>query len=747
MSKSETPAEFAQGILSAVRYHFSARGPANVPWQLRRFSLQESLSEPYRLELELWTTDHEAVPARLLGDSCTLAIERDGHGRHVHGIIHRVDMLPMAFDQVRVRVSVGPALELLAYRRNTRFWQDRSVLQILDEVLRPALAGYGRKFELRVDAAAFRPREYCVQFRETDLEFATRLMHESGIVYAFEHEQGDAERLVLHDSTTHAEDLGASKLLYSPAGGGVATRQSLESLDWSCRLGATSVVQRDWAWKAVPPGPLLHEGRGLDGRHRERERYDHDDHRLDHDDGAARVKDKLEAELSAAESGHGAGDVLEMVPGRCFEVQFHPALEQGGRYLLVTVMHTGDVPELATDSQQQAEGPRYRNEFRCIPAQVAYCGPPPPPRQRVHGPQTAIVVGPDNHDDIHTDEHGRIRVLFHWDRISPHDETASCWIRVAQSLAGIGWGHQFIPRIGMEVLVEFLDGDPDRPMVVGCVYNGLNRPPFTLPDKKTQSGIKTESSPGGGGSNELRFEDARGQEEIWLHAQKDLKAKVEHDHGTSVGRNQSNSVGGDQTETIRGEQKLSIKGNRTVSIAGSQSVDIEGGAPVEGVSGSRLNITGDYKVNASGTIDFTSPLGIRLFCGKTSLYLTPDSITLAAGGQAFLVLNTNALLQASGGASVLLDGEVYTKASEGAFLLMNANVLVGAHEGAQILLDDNAAMTSKDGSQVMLDAGATVSGHLTAKITAPNTSLEGGENQVIAGDGEMVITGGMLRHN
>lgn len=739
MSKSETLAEFAQGILPAVRYHFSASGPGNVQWQLRRFSLQESLSEPYWLELELWTSDHEAIPGKLLGDSCTLAIERADHGRHVHGIIHRVDMLPMAFGQLRVRVSAGPALQLLAYRRNTRFWQDRTVLQILDEVLRPALAVYGRKIELRVDPAAFRPREYCVQYRETDLEFATRLMHESGIVYAFEHEQGDAERLVLHDSTTQAEDLGVGKILYSPPGGGVASRQSLESLDWSCRLGATSVVQRDWTWKADPPGPLLHERRGVDGRHRERERYDHDDRRVDHDDGAARVKDKLEAELSAAESGHGASDVLEMVPGRCFEVQFHPALEQGGRYLLLAVTHTGDVPELATDSQADAEGPRYRNEFRCIPAKVPYCGPPPPPRQRVHGPQTAVVVGPDNQDDIHTDEHGRIRVLFHWDRLSPPDETASCWIRVAQSLAGIGWGHQFIPRIGMEVLVEFLDGDPDRPMVVGCVYNGLNRPPFTLPDKKTQSGIKTESSPGGGGSNELRFEDARGREEIWLHAQKDLKARVEHDHGTSVGRHQSNSVGGDQTETVHG--------NRIVSIAGTQSVDIAGGAPVEGVSGSRLNITGDYKVDASGTIDITAPVGIRLICGKSAIYITPDKISLHAGGQAYLALDVNALLKASGGGELLLDTEVFANANDGGSLLLNANVLAHANAGAELFLDVDAAMTSNAGSQVKLDDGAMVSGHLTAKITAPNTSLEGGENQVIAGDGEMIITGGMLRHN
>ena len=754
MSISETIAEFSQDVLPTVRYTFSSKDTDQVHWHVRRVHLRESLSEPYRLELELWTEDPEAPLAKLLGDTCTLLIDREGHGRRVHGIIHHVDMLPTVVDRLRVRVLVGPALHLLQYQRNTRFWQDKTTLEILDAVLGAALSTYGRAFELRVDPGLYFKREYCVQYRESDLEFAARLMSEEGIVYAFEHEEGDVEKLILHDTTTLNDDLAIPEVPYVAPGSGVAVLQSLAAFDWSYRLGTTSVVQRDWKWKEDAPTVLFHERRGVDARQYDRERYDHDDRRLNADDGAARARDTREREVQAAESGRGVGDVVEMVPGRCFALKFHPVFERDGRHLLLSVTHVGDAPDAAQHAEQASEGPRYRNEFVCIRADVPYRGPPAPPRQRVYGPHTAVVVGPES-EEIHTDEHGRIRVIFHWDRLSPHDETASCWIRVAQTWAGLGWGHQFIPRIGMEVLVEFIDGDPDRPVVTGCVYNGLNRPPYTLPDKKTQSGIKTDSSPGGGGSNELRFEDARGGEEVWLHAQKDFNERVENCHSTSVGSDQSDSVGGnqtntvqkDQTETIVGNQTLTVQKNRVVTITGSQSVSITGAEPAAGHSGSKLAITGDYKVDATAKIDMQAPTHIQLTCGGSSILIEPTKITLTAGSGAKLVLDANALLEANAHGKVLLDANALIQGSGGGKGFFDVNALIRGNAGGQVLFDANANMTSAALSQVLLDGNARVHGVGTAQIDSPSTTLAGGSDTVVAGGGKVNVTAGTINLN
>lgn len=738
--------------MQPVSYQFADADGPSATWHVRRFKLHESLSEPYSLEIELWTEESDMTPAKLLGVSCTLQLLREEGGRKVHGIIHHVDILESAVDRLRVRVIAGPALHLLTYQSNTRFWQDKKVTEILRDVLEPALAAYGRELELDLDEGAFQPREYCVQYRETELEFARRLMHEEGIVYSFRHE-GEVELLVLEDGIANAEDLQIPVVPYVARGLGAATEQSIYGLDWSCRLGTTSLVQRDWTWQEQPPQAFHHERRGEDERGRDRERYEHDDRRLHRDDGGARGRVKLEGAVGTAEFGRGGSDVVELVPGRCFELQFHPVFERDGRYVLLSVVHTGEAPEVAVFGEA-AEGPRYTNEFQCIRPDVPYRSPPPPPRQRVHGPQTAIVVGPDS-EEIHTDEHGRIRVIFHWDRVSPHDETASCWIRVAQTWAGLSWGAQFIPRIGMEVLVEFIDGDPDRPIVTGCVYNGLHRPPYTLPDKKTQSGIKTDSSPGGGGSNELRFEDAKGSEEVYLHAQKNLTERVENSHSTSVGGDQSNSVSGkqtnsitkDQTETISGEQSMTVEKNRTVVIQGSQSVTIQGSTPADGVSGSKLNITGDYKVDATNTISVQAPVSITLTCGSSSLTLTPGAITLTAGDGASLKLDANAFMRGCGGGKVLLDANALVQGNGNGKVFLDANALIRGSGGGNGLFDANATITGNGGGQVLLDANALVSGTSTATVSAPTATLAGGGDTVVAGGGQVVVTGGMIKLN
>lgn len=605
------------GPLAPVRYSFSCQDGPAASWHVRRFSLREALCEPYRLELELSTDDRGAASEALLGAGCTLQLERAGEGRRVHGIIHRVEALGSVAGRTRVRVEAAPALYLLSQRRDTRFWQHMSAPQILLEVLKGPLAGLGRSLRLDLDEAAYRPREYCVQYRETDLEFAARLMREEGIVYAFEHD-GEAERLILLGTTVHARDLEIPKIPFVARGTGAAPEQSIDELQWSRALGPTTVTQRDWDWQDAGLAPRQWTRRGADERGRERARFDHDDRRLHADDGELRARHKLEAEVARTLLGRGSSDVVEMIPGRCFEVHRHPELERDGRYLLLAVTHTGEAPEELLHAESQ--GPRYHNEFRCVRPEVPYREPQPPARPRVHGPHTALVVGPEG-EEIHTDEHARIKVRFHWDRLSPPDESASCWVRVAQTWAGPGWGAQFLPRVGMEVLVEFIDGDPDRPVVTGCVYNALSRPPYVLPEHRTRSGIRSESSPGGGGHNEIRFEDAKGGEELLLRAQRDLTTRVLRDASRTIDRDALEFVGRDRTRTVGGDEIVAVTANQDVSIGADQTIAVVGdqvttikGAQALAVSGDRdravggcdtIHVTGDETVAVDGSTKHT----------------------------------------------------------------------------------------------------------------------------------------------
>jgi len=240
---------------------------------------------------------------------------------------------------------------------------------------------------------------------------------------------------------------------------------------------------------------------------------------------------------------------------------------------LITRLTTSATQPLGEDSGDESSS--YNNEFECIPSSIPFRPSRKALKPMVEGVQTAMVTGPGG-EEIYTDEYGRIKVQFHWDRVGHRDENSSCWIRVSQLWAGEGWGAIYTPRIGQEVIVDFLEGDPDKPIITGKVYNGDNATPYTLPDDKTKSTIKSNSYKGGGGYNELRFEDTKGSEEVYIHAQKDMNEKIENNMSTSVGANQSISVGADRTITVNKHQKVTIKSGEEVEITGDRSKTIHG---------------------------------------------------------------------------------------------------------------------------------------------------------------------------
>jgi type VI secretion system secreted protein VgrG len=552
---------------------------------IERVHIEEALDETYRAELEIVVEQEDADVTQLLGQNCVIRIERTPLERKLCGLIHEVhEGIGDERARAHARIVVAPALALLRLRRNTRMFQEKTVPEILEAVLNDGLGPYSREISVELEET-YEAREYCLQYQESDLDFVHRLMEEEGIGYTFTHD-GDKEVLVLFDKNETCPVLETF-----PPGGllelhatnlNIADKEPILQFHRYHRPTTTSVVIRDHEWTR---SELYVEGeeRGLDELGVDREVYEHGlDRKLaiggydagarkyQKEDSAGQAKIRREAHVGRALVGFGSSRVVCMRPGTTFEVASHPDMPLVGRYLLTKVVQSGHCEPGA-----DAAGTVYENLFECIPAHIAHRPVRRTPRPTIEGIQTAVVTGPSG-EEIHVDEHGRIKVQFHWDRENPADETSSCWVRVKQEWAGSGWGFWWVPRMGMEVVVHFIDGDPDRPLVTGAVYNANNALPYALPDEKTKSTIKSNKSIGGGGFNELRFEDKAGSEEIYTHAQKDYNEVVEHDHNTLVHANQTNEVDGDQDQTVHGNQDERVDGTQDMSVGGNRTVHVEG---------------------------------------------------------------------------------------------------------------------------------------------------------------------------
>jgi type VI secretion system secreted protein VgrG len=564
----------AKGVLASVEYDFRSDGWQGAPWHVRRVRLVEALSELYQLTVDLVVDDVGGAVDPVLGSSCELTIRRGAASRSVCGLVLALDDIGELSGRRLVRAQVGPALALLGQRQDTRSWQDKTGPEILQAVLGEALGGYKRTVRLELASDEYVRREYCSQFRETDLDFAARLMEEEGISYFFEHESG-GEVLVLVDHNARFPALSSradgDAVPILDTEWETAALESVQSFTWTRRLHGTSVAQRDWDF-VRPDGPRAYEERGTDDAGRDRESYFHDE-QVFMADGARRARLRREQLAAHGKTARGGGNATLFQPGLRFRLVDHRRDELDRLYVLTRVVHTGDCPEVVIEQANAPAGPRYANEFECTPDDV----PLRPARQRmkprVHGPTTATVVGPAS-EEVHTDEHGRIKVLFPWDRLSPADDAASWWVRVAQGSAGAGWGQVFIPRIGMEVVVEFLDGDPDRPLVTGCVYNGRNPPPYALPGDKTKSTIKSNSSPSNGGYNELRFEDQQGCEEVYLQAERDWNTLVKLNKTLTVGGNEVDTVAMNRVVTVALNDALTVGMNRAETVGMNRAVTV-----------------------------------------------------------------------------------------------------------------------------------------------------------------------------
>jgi type VI secretion system secreted protein VgrG len=578
------------------------------PLLFHRLVGREELGRPFRYELEALSERNDLPIVDMLGTGVTVTLGRsDGSTRHLHGLVARAEYRGGDGDHGRYGLVLVPWLWFLGRRRDCRIFQEQDTPAILRAVLETWPVA---DFELALEGS-YRPREYCVQYRESDLDFVSRLAEDEGITFFFRHREGGHTLVLVDGPGPCAAVPGYERIPYFPPRER-ARRERDHVDDWQAAAEVRSgkAALEDFDFEKPRTDLLASDADPRPHALAEAEIYDYPGGYRELSAGDAIVRLRLEEELAGHARAFGTGNASGLACGARFTLEGYPRASENRAWLVVATEI-----ELASERYRSAtdapEAEPFRCRFEVQDLEVPYRPPRRTARPFVHGPQTAIVTGPSG-EEIHCDKYGRVKVRFHWDRSGRRDATSSCWLRVSQAWAGAGWGAMHVPRIGQEVIVDFLEGNPDAPLVTGRVYNALAMPPWGLPGNATQSGIKSDSSKGGGGSNELRFEDKKGAEQVWLHAQKDedivvendktelvkhdetieighdRKEKVGHDESLEVGNDRSRKVGGNETVSVDGNQAVTIGIDQTIDVLANQTITV-GGDQAETVQGSRTD--------------------------------------------------------------------------------------------------------------------------------------------------------------
>jgi type VI secretion system secreted protein VgrG len=641
----------------------------------------DAISQLFRYHLDLIAPNETEVAFdALLGKKCTVTFrwgKENSKERYFNGICVRIAQGERDDVFTGYSMELVPSAWLLTRKAQSRIFQRMTVPDILKKVL----TGFSVSFELQ---GTFQPRDFCVQYRETDFNFACRLMEEEGIFYFFKHSKDDHTMVLGNSSGAHPDVPEQAKVPYEEKFGGSREELRIESWEKTQELRSGKYTLWDHSFElphkhleadkliqdSVAIGSVTHKLKVADND--QLEIYDFPGEYAQRFDGVnagggdqaaelqkifqdnkRTVEIRMQQEAVESLEIEGQGECRHFVSGHKFTLERH--FNADGAYVLTSTEHV--MTPASANYRSAFEGqPTYRNTFTCIPVALPFRPSRVTPKPVVQGTQSAVVVGPAG-EEIFTDKYARVKVQFHWDREGKYDVNSSCWIRVASAWAGKQWGMINIPRIGQEVLVDFLEGDPDQPIIVGNLYNADMMPPYTLPANKTQSGIQSRSSLQGGppNFNEFKFEDKKGSELLTIHAERNQSISVEVDESHTVGVDRSKSIGRDETEDIGRDQKVHIGRDRTESVDHDESITI-GNDRHENVAGFELiHIAKNRGLHIKGD-DILDIGGHReMQVGKYFVISVNDSFGLSAGedieitvGDSSLKMNKNGTIELAG---------------------------------------------------------------------------------------------------
>jgi len=614
---------------------------------------QDCLSRLFEYNLEFLSEKQDIEPQKILGEPICIRIETaNGDWRYFHGHVSRFGQSGHAGVYASYHATVRPWLWFLTRASNCRVFQNKSVPDIIKQVFQShGFSDFDKKLN-----GTYAPREYCVQYRETDFDFISRLLEEEGIYYYFQHEK-DKHQLILIDSVkAHPLYPGYENIPYRADNGVTNHFREDHIYNWGVahevQLGAYELTDYDFE---KPKASLLVKSLNKNSHsHAEYAFFDFPGKYTETGHGENYVRQRIEEHHSRFERCEGKCTVRGMAVGHRFTLQEFPRRDQNREYLVIAANYHLTLDGYFSGSASTTAEKFFDCSFTVQDAKCPYRPEHSTPKPAMRGAQTAVVTGPAG-QEIYTDKYGRVKVQFHWDRYGKKDQDSSCWVRVSQPWAGKNWGMIAIPRIGQEVIVDFLEGDPDQPIITGSVYNADMMPPFALPGAAVVSGIKSNTHKGKG-YNEMTMDDTAGKEKITIHAQYDMNTTVEHDQSNTIKNNRTTAVTVDDTltvnanrtmhikgtlaETIDTGHQLTVKAGLTENISDGHSVTVKGGVTEDVTGGQTLTVKGAINqsstdktdLHADGAGTYTSNTSLQLAVQGSVIDITPQAITISVGG-------------------------------------------------------------------------------------------------------------------
>lgn len=697
--------------------------------RLRSFTGQEGISQISRFELDLLTDGSPIDFHDIVGQRVTIRVSlADDEERFFNGFISRFAQTGSEAGIIHYRAEMVPWLWFLTRKADCRIFQNKTILKIIEDIF--ADLGFDDyRFNLQ---GAYESQEYCVQYRETDYNFIARLMEQHGIFYYFEHEETKHTLLMADTPTAHQSVPTQPSVKWEPNGSELSEEDVITRIEFEKEIRSGKYSHTDYNFK-MPSSDLTAEQPSMIdiGGNAQYEIYDYPGEYLPQADGAVFAKIRMQEEEALHYIISGSSTCRAFTSGFTFDLVDYQPDDLNQSYVLTEVDHVGWVGETNPSGSTEGAKGEYSNTFRCIPLAIPYRPEQVTPKPVVQGPQTAMIVGPAG-EEIHCDEFGRVKVQFHWDREGSKDDRSSVWVRVSQLWAGKGWGAMFLPRIGQEVIVEFLEGDPDQPIITGRVYNAEQPVPYPLPEEKTKSTIKSNSLNGGGNSNEFRFEDKDGSEEIYLHGAKDWTIAIDEDKHQTVGRNETQNIGNDRTRSVRRNENISIGKNSTENVRVDQRESVGSNKSIR-VGANHSEVIGANKSvkvrnNHSETIGGNETVTV----GKASVHTIKAAKALTVGG-AYQVSVGAAMNESIGGLKAEEIGRTKTVA-----VGASSNETVGANK----LVEVGGNISETSGKTISLSAGKSVNinaGDSLTEIAGKDVTVSAGKNITLTAKGNVTI--------
>jgi len=608
----------------------------------------EELGRPFLVDLDLSSGKAQGGLESMLGSTATITmIDGSGNKTYFNGYVGRMLFVGMSGGVYRYHAELRPWIWLLGHTQDCKIFQNKSAWDIIQQVFSDN--GFSAISDKRQNQAGSTVLEYCVQYRETSLDFVTRLMEQFGLYYYFTHTSSEHTLVIADDPNSHTSIGAAIPYMF-----GQTEQRAVQEHVWEwtsdLRFRPGTYSYTDYNFTTPSADLTAKSVQAGSHPHGSYEVYDYPGVYAVAADGQKLADVRMQDFKSRVQVFEGRTNARAVRSGVKVTLSGTVDAALAQEYMVVRAITTISMAEGGSDSRGQLVD-SYRVNFTAITGSTPFRLELRTPKPMIRGPQTALVVG-NSGEEITTDQYGRIKVQFYWDRVGTKNQDSSCWIRVAQTWAGAGWGAMFIPRIGMEVVVGFLEGNPDRPLVTGVVYNATQTVPYALPDNATRSTVKTNSSKGGGGFNEWRYEDKKGSEEIFMQAQKDYNWNVLNNETGIVTQDQSITVQkgnrsitvskGNETTTIsEGDRSATVtkgndsttvsQGNRSVTVsAGNDSTTVSKGNHSLAVSagGSKITTGQAFEVTADTSVKLTATASIELTVGSNSIKIDPSGVTI-----------------------------------------------------------------------------------------------------------------------